>query len=665
MARNLAEGEVVWAGREGKSQPFHLGEQLGTGHMGVVYSVEDGPGDLPMVVKIVHPDGRERCDEATRALLNVDPTPWYEPRTRRLRLCLPVARAFVDDLETPQAGPAAGYFMPDLVSGGMLPADRIFQRKFRITHPQLGWHTLVAAALSLSTTVARLHLAEWYVGDLALDNAFVDELSGSVTLIDVDSFSLPRGDGTRLPVLHFRPDNSPPEYLTGNADDAERGEHADRFALAVVIAQLLLEGHNPFVGTPLYNLDDGESIETANIRRGVDWINHPWLIKGRPERIPAHVLPLAVRPLFVRAFIEGHREPSVRPTAEEWRTALIAAYEQLAGCEVNVRHAYDRSSPVCPWCHWTAIHQRDPFPPSPAARPIDTIGPIASATTEPEREPPKSASQSAPLGIIVDQPKPRRHQLRTVTPPLPGRGHRLITRAPPAPPAPRGHAAVPPPLPRTHGRPTNGSPPYVRGCSRRTVEHLNSATRRGTANLGALTGLHDHLDLLCSGLAVPGVLPSSGLALSEIGAWLASVDGTNRRSLPLADDLRSRFAESPVVVVGDRLMPASAATARFPIAGCGNDARDCLDSVAIRYKIPVDGTSDRSEVIALLGLALAREPNQLPLSGLSLSEIGAWIAAHTPDKTGHPSRLRATLEQYLSGGHLAIDGTHLYGNQFP
>jgi eukaryotic-like serine/threonine-protein kinase len=51
--------------------------------------------------------------------------------------------------------------------------------------------------------------------------------------------------------------------------------------------------------------------------------------------------------MFVRAFTHGARDPSLRPTAAEWRAALSRI--QLRSCERGT-HQVPVSSMRCPWC---------------------------------------------------------------------------------------------------------------------------------------------------------------------------------------------------------------------------------------------------------------------------------------------------------------------------
>jgi len=65
---------------------------------------------------------------------------------------------------------------------------------------------------------------------------------------------------------------------------------------------------------------------------------------------PLELLDPQVRDLFLQCFVEGHSHPSVRPAAQRWQEALLAAEAALVACVDNAQHCYGRHLPACPWC---------------------------------------------------------------------------------------------------------------------------------------------------------------------------------------------------------------------------------------------------------------------------------------------------------------------------
>jgi hypothetical protein len=54
--------------------------------------------------------------------------------------------------------------------------------------------------------------------------------------------------------------------------------------------------------------------------------------------------------MFERCFVDGHREPGVRPSAWDWHHALKQSEHQLQNCEANQHHLYSGHLDRCPWC---------------------------------------------------------------------------------------------------------------------------------------------------------------------------------------------------------------------------------------------------------------------------------------------------------------------------
>lgn len=78
----------------------------------------------------------------------------------------------------------------------------------------------------------------------------------------------------------------------------------------------------------------------------------PW---ADPEKIPYTVMGPYLTPLFEKAFIAGLHEPSLRPTADEWETALVKTVDliqpcQNHDCEQQWYVFSGKMHPVCPYC---------------------------------------------------------------------------------------------------------------------------------------------------------------------------------------------------------------------------------------------------------------------------------------------------------------------------
>lgn len=382
--RGLEPGSIIWALPGNEAVPFTVAAELASGHEGTVYEMVEAPGGKPLVVKIVAPSHRRDVEQIVTALMSVNSEAWFDTELRAPRLSLPVAPAHLARPHHGTRSAADGYFMLNLMRGATAPTSRVFEVSHRQRLKALGWRTLVSAAISLSETIDRLHDHGLFVGDLALENSFIDTETGAVTLIDVDSFSAPAPGGGRFAARHFRPENSPPEVLRDVSLVGKRSYEADRFALAVAIARLLFEGYHPFGGTPLYSeaAEENEQDEALNIRYGVNWISHPNELVTRQHQMPVTIIPEGLRELFWQAFATGHSDPASRPSAAMWAAGLRDVHGGLAQCEANRRHAFSAHQDTCPWCRWAEQFGRDPYPANEYWERIRFAEPVAPTQVE-------------------------------------------------------------------------------------------------------------------------------------------------------------------------------------------------------------------------------------------------------------------------------------------
>ena len=245
-------------------------------------------------------------------------------------------------------GHFAGYLMPR-ISGGAVKLLEVFNPRVRAkVMPKFNWRYLHRAARNLSAALAALHACDYVVGDLNESNILVMP-TALVTLIDTDSFqvrAVTQNHVELYPCPVARLEYTPPE-LQGHAPSERRPEH-DNFGLAVLIFQLLMDGSHPFRGRWLAS-GEPPSIE-ERIRSG--WFPYANASGGRiaelPSMLPFSALDPQVATLFTRCFVAGHRDPSVRPAAGEWRDTLDAAEKNLQECAQH--HMYAKHLSACPWC---------------------------------------------------------------------------------------------------------------------------------------------------------------------------------------------------------------------------------------------------------------------------------------------------------------------------
>lgn len=255
-----------------------------------------------------------------------------------------------------------GFLMQNIME--VRPAFEYYNPRTRHQHsPFFDYSYLQRTARNLATAVSALHHSGYVIGDVNESNVLVSD-TALVTLVDTDSFQVndyQNRNVYRCPV--GKPEFTPPELQGQKFSQIDRLPEHDRFGLAVLIFQLLMEGTHPFAGIyqkpgdpPAY----GERIALGHFPYGSKPVPYrPNLISPSFE-----VLHPTLQQLFIRCFEVGHNDPSARPDASTWQSALNEGDAALLKCSVNSQHRYGDHLMSCPWCQRTThLGGRDPFPP--------------------------------------------------------------------------------------------------------------------------------------------------------------------------------------------------------------------------------------------------------------------------------------------------------------
>ena len=310
-----------------------LGPLIKSGGAGSVYLLPDDPSS---VAKIYH--------------ARVDP-PSYADRIEamlQLRPQLPdqiegdkryVQIAWPDATVRDDRGRFTGFTMPVLDVDATSELEQVLQeRQARAAGLPVGLGRKVTLAANLASVLAALHTQHHYVVDLKPVNLRFDRASLYIALLDCDGFSI-QGRDRRFHAPQYTPDYLAPEYQTRSLD--ETGEETqDRFALAVVIFQLLNFGIHPYSGRPAH---DGVPTDVPGRIRGRCYAygrsgNSSML----PNPVSAHaMMPVRLRDMFDRAFGDV---PAARPSSGEWGNALRLYAQPSRGlivvCDSNREHQH-------------------------------------------------------------------------------------------------------------------------------------------------------------------------------------------------------------------------------------------------------------------------------------------------------------------------------------
>jgi TonB family protein len=389
----LAHAQRVLRRRStGELLAFDTTREVGAGGEARILEV---PGDPSLVAKIYR--------DATLA------------RARKLGLMLQRPPALdpgaavawpVDLLTGPSGGRFAGFLMPRARGPRLFELYNPVSR--RRAAPLFDYGMLHRAGVNLAAAFDGLHAHGYVVGDVNESNILVSPADAGVTLVDADSFQVRDPDGRAV----FRSgvgkaEFTPPELQGAHFTEVDRAEAHDRFGLAVLLFLLLNEGTHPFAS----RLADGGDVPPVEERISRGLFPHARPDDGcRPPRLapPFAALDPALQAMFMRAFVDGHRDPSARPAPAEWRAALAEAEQRLVTCPVNPRHRRAPHVDYCPWCHRARLLQgRDPFPATVDLARVHDIAP-PPRRAHPAQAPPQpfapAPPQPAPMSVMPAPP---------------------------------------------------------------------------------------------------------------------------------------------------------------------------------------------------------------------------------------------------------------------
>lgn len=325
--------------RTWQGKPVYLGEQAGKGGEATIYRVR---GQAELVAKIYDRGPRPEYPAKLLWMLNHHP----ENPTRDLNHA---SLAWPQDLLFDNQRRLAGYTMPFIQ--GAVPVLKILNPRLRAAVlPQFDLRYLHRVARNLAAAMSAVHRCDYVIGDLNESNVLVTP-SALVTIIDTDSFQVTEEQRGRK-VIHTCPvgklDYTPPELQGKSFEKTFRTPEQDLFALAVLIFQLLMEGSHPFRAQWL-GRGDPPSLEIRIARGAFPYTASPPLPVAPPNRAPGlDRLHPYLAELMLRCFVDGHKNPTARPTPAQWERAVAIAESALIACSKG--HCYASHLPECPDC---------------------------------------------------------------------------------------------------------------------------------------------------------------------------------------------------------------------------------------------------------------------------------------------------------------------------
>jgi hypothetical protein len=370
-----------------------LGRRLKSGGAGSIYPIIEAPD---LVAKIYHWHvERSVYERKIEAMLDLVPDlPDLEDAGVR-----EVQMAWPRLLLRNQQEVFLGFAMPLLDFRSSVELECVIQeRQARAQGLPTGLGARVTLAANLAWLVAAFHQRGHFIVDLKPVNLRFYRRSLHVAMLDCDGCSV-QGKGERFPAPQYTPEYLAPEFF-GRGSCQSDEESQDRFALAVVIFQLLNFGIHPFTGRPT-----SDQVPTDIPGRIADRC-YAYGVRPSPRMMPnpasGHTsMPVDLRSMFDRAF---ESTGLARPRAAEW-AHLLHEYGRrstgkLVACSTDRKHEHFASMP-CATCARAALlaqaAQLATMAPRPRPRPHAPPAGRAPVPTQP----PKRSGAKVMIGIVA------------------------------------------------------------------------------------------------------------------------------------------------------------------------------------------------------------------------------------------------------------------------
>ena len=383
------------SGRRRKSLSFDESDKLGRGASATVYRVT--VGSKIFAAKIYHNDKVINLAKIN-VMLNEVP-----------KECLIVK----DGIEYPQlawptdiiyddVGNPSGILLPLIDTAESFTLDHYYDKALfkKLGSPdEAALSYKLEIARNLAHVVATLHELGHYIIDCKPQNIRVFKRSHIVTLIDCDGFSI-NAKGVRYPAEMLSTDYIAPEAQRRSASPSTLVESQDRYALAVILFQLLNQGTHPFQGIIT---DPTVSFNTNDEKAAAGLYPHGQVpndkIKPRRESIH-HLWDIRTRGMFDSAFTTG--SPTARPSAKQWADHFeeLLVNKALQRCQRvpnNLEHIRFRDM-SCPACYLAGLPKITPkVTKRSVPNPINSV----SITTIQKSKPISSNSSKTLLWAII------------------------------------------------------------------------------------------------------------------------------------------------------------------------------------------------------------------------------------------------------------------------
>jgi len=375
-------------------------QPMKAGGEGEIYEVQ---GHSDLVVKLYKPNILSReLEEKLTYMRNNPPS-----QSIMNQIAWPI------DILRDAYGKFVGFTMPKLSIDADLKSVYVYPEKPDLP---ISYEHRVILALNICIVIAEVHKAGYVFGDFNPLNIGVNLTTGHVAFMDTDSYHITdRSSGKVYRCGVCLDGYVAPELILqckgtdfSNAPLPTFTQETDRFALAIHIYKLLMNGYTPFNG-----IKEGASASTASPGVGnfaIERDNYCFKPGNKPQSVATpdmSSLSPDIQYLFKKTFINGVNNPSQRATAEEWLDALKEYKNELVQCKQNPRHFYYRSNAQCPYCAADARYHQSLAGATSTPRPNPVSQPVQLNFTNPVNQ---TNTSNGGYGTTRVQPQPQQQQ---------------------------------------------------------------------------------------------------------------------------------------------------------------------------------------------------------------------------------------------------------------
>ena len=330
-----------------------VGEKLGSGAVGNIFAIIAPPQFADSAVKIYLAPKAFDAEKIGTLVEKVPAQLWADlasgaqyPQYAWPQHIVYAKSTFASGLQ------AVGFVMPKVDLAATVALDAYFDpssgRMKGLDGHRLALPRRVAIGINLCRLLGDLHARHVYCTDFKPKNILANRNGGQVTLLDCDGYSVVSSNGNYHPASHLSNGYVAPEVLKNKGVTADLAETQDCFALAVALFQIFNYGIFPFSG----KINKGwMDVGDGDARVGAGY--YPYGLHTNPaiNPLPQSVhdsLPVSLRQMFDRAFLEGKG----RPTAREWEDVLRglrekARYVTCKECPTDPEHIHFADLPCC------------------------------------------------------------------------------------------------------------------------------------------------------------------------------------------------------------------------------------------------------------------------------------------------------------------------------